>query len=271
MAESTSSRRQKAEQQADALFEDLFEDLDSNLRTTPMLPRQWGSRFANADLYPAAPARRWGKWIIATGCAGLLLAGWGLWRSYSTLMTQVVTPDDYPTLEVAPEAQPVVVPPETPNAPTTTDTQAEKTDATTPTATTPAPDAKPKPEPVRPAVAPLRPAPAPIAARPPVVPAAMTDSMNADVIRYIAPPPSRTLVSPQVQTPQGVPSMKLVGTVSGPGTPMALILVDDVVREVPVGQAVLGSWRVQSVSRDGVTLSNGSRGFAMHMGLGQTQ
>jgi len=259
-----SHRREHIHKKADDLLDDLFEDLDSGLRTSPMLPRQWGSRF-QSPLYPEgygglSPAKRgWGKWLIVGGVIGVALASWGLWRSYSDFVAQVIEPESMPKMAEFPpqlEGIPAATPALT--APTTAEEEPSipETETMTPARTAAAPQQSAPPAP-RP---PVRPAPSraagSVAFSPP----------EPDVIRHIAPSPQRI----QSSINQPLP-LKLVGTVSGPGTPIALILVDDVVREVPVGQTVLGNWRVQSVSRDGIILSNGRQGMPMYLGLGQRQ
>lgn len=230
-----SHRREHAHAKADALLDDLFEDLESGLRTTP-LPRY--------RIYPEIRQEwGWGKWLAGAGVVAVLLAGWGTWRSYSRLVTQVVQPPPLPTVTI-PEPDPVV-----------------EQAAQTPEKPEPQPEKQPIAQPAQPVVAA---APARVAQTRPVSRPVAYMPPEPEVIRYVAPPPQRL----QTSLNQPLP-MKLVGTVSGPGTPMALILIDDVVREVPVGQTVLGAWRVQSVSRDGVLLSDGRQGVAMHLGLGQ--
>jgi len=267
-----SHRREQAQQKADDLLDELFEDLDSGLRTTPILPRQWGSRF-HSPLYPegygagSAHKGRWLAWCLGAGAVAVVLASWGLWRSYSSLVTQVIEPQPFP-LGAEHPPQLSGIPEPAPALETTTQAPPQKSpesSGSSPASVQPvvmdAPEPK-QPAPPAPASRPVVRPPIARSARPPLAYA----PPDPEVIRYIAPPPQRV----QTSVSQPLP-MKLVGTVSGPGTPMALILVDDVVREVPVGQTVLGSWRVQSVSRDGVMLSNGQQGMAMHLGLGQGQ
>ncbi|MGQ9838146.1 MAG: hypothetical protein ACUVRV_09305 [Cyanobacteriota bacterium] len=69
--------------------------------------------------------------------------------------------------------------------------------------------------------------------------------------------------------PQPVPQMKLVGLIHDPGAPKALILIDNVVRQVPVGHAVKAEWRVTSISPYGVAVSNGSQSVTLQLGLTQ--
>ncbi len=69
--------------------------------------------------------------------------------------------------------------------------------------------------------------------------------------------------------PQPVPQMKLVGLIHDPGAPKALILIDNVVRQVPVGQPVKAEWRVTSISPYGVGVSNGAQSVTLQLGLSQ--
>ncbi|MCJ2541821.1 hypothetical protein [Thermostichus vulcanus] len=69
--------------------------------------------------------------------------------------------------------------------------------------------------------------------------------------------------------PQPVPQMKLVGLIHDPGAPKALILIDNVVRQVPVGHPVKAEWRVTSISPYGVAVSNGAQSFTLQLGLTQ--
>ncbi|MEN9231005.1 MAG: hypothetical protein Q6L68_08870 [Thermostichus sp. DG02_5_bins_236] len=69
--------------------------------------------------------------------------------------------------------------------------------------------------------------------------------------------------------PQPVPQMKLVGLIHDPGAPKALILIDNVVRQVPVGHAVKAEWRVTSISPYGVAVSNGAQNVTLQLGLTQ--
>ncbi|MFQ3614451.1 MAG: hypothetical protein SNJ68_12165 [Cyanobacteriota bacterium] len=69
--------------------------------------------------------------------------------------------------------------------------------------------------------------------------------------------------------PQPVPQMKLVGLIHDPGAPKALILIDNVVRQVAVGHPVKAEWRVTSISPYGVTVSNGAQSFTLQLGLTQ--
>ncbi|MFS8855701.1 hypothetical protein NW851_01905 [Synechococcus sp. H55.7] len=84
-----------------------------------------------------------------------------------------------------------------------------------------------------------------------------------------APPAARRSAPPARIPPQPPPQMKLVGLIHDPGAPKALILVDNVVRQVPVGQAVKGEWRVISISPYGVGVSNGVRSVTLQLGLSQ--
>lgn len=83
-----------------------------------------------------------------------------------------------------------------------------------------------------------------------------------------APPPSRRLTPPApLPSQEAPPPMKLVGLIHDPGAPKALILVDKVVRQVQAGQRVKGEWRVTSITRYGVAVSNGVRSLTLQLGL----
>jgi hypothetical protein len=69
--------------------------------------------------------------------------------------------------------------------------------------------------------------------------------------------------------PQPVPQMKLVGLIHDPGAPKALILIDNVVRQVAVGHAVKAEWRVTAISPYGVRVSNGAQSVTLQLGLSQ--
>lgn len=74
------------------------------------------------------------------------------------------------------------------------------------------------------------------------------------------PAPVQKNVDPPVTAAKSTvtPPIKLVGIVHNPGDPLALVMVDGVLKQVPVGQAVKGNWRVTSIQRQGVGISNGS-------------
>jgi len=102
-------------------------------------------------------------------------------------------------------------------------------------------------------------------AKPPTV-AAPTASGRASI-----PSPTRVPASPLPARipPQPVPQMKLVGLIHDPGAPKALILIDNVVRQVAVGHAVKAEWRVTSISPYGVRVSNGAQSVTLQLGLSQ--
>jgi hypothetical protein len=68
-------------------------------------------------------------------------------------------------------------------------------------------------------------------------------------------PPAPAITAPKSMA---APPVKLVGIVHNPGEPLALVIVDGVLKQVPVGQSVKGNWRVTSIQRQGVGISNGS-------------
>ncbi|MEN9262180.1 MAG: hypothetical protein Q6L60_14585 [Thermostichus sp. HHBFW_bins_43] len=88
-----------------------------------------------------------------------------------------------------------------------------------------------------------------------------------------APPPPAVVPAPPVPArripSQPMPRMKLVGLIHDPGDPKALILIDNVVRQVPVGHAVKADWRVTSISPYGVGVSNGAQSVTLQLGLSQ--
>lgn len=83
-----------------------------------------------------------------------------------------------------------------------------------------------------------------------------------------APAPA-TAPAPTTVLPASAPQMKLVGIVHEPGEPLALILVDGVVRQVPVGHTVRSGWLVTSIAPQGVGVSNGRNRYLLQLGLGQ--
>ncbi|MEN9223182.1 MAG: hypothetical protein Q6M04_12175 [Thermostichus sp. BF3_bins_97] len=96
--------------------------------------------------------------------------------------------------------------------------------------------------------------------------------VTAPAVVASAPPPAAVVPAPPVPVripPQPVPQMKLVGLIHDPGAPKALILIDNVVRQVPVGQAVKAEWRVTSISPYGVGVSNGAQSVTLQLGLSQ--
>ncbi|MCF2972285.1 hypothetical protein L1047_13875 [Synechococcus sp. Nb3U1] len=103
--------------------------------------------------------------------------------------------------------------------------------------------------------------------------ATATESAPARAVSPVASAPSAPPAPPPVPVriipPQPVPQMKLVGLIHDPGAPKALILIDNVVRQVPVGQAVKAEWRVTSISPYGVGVSNGAQSVTLQLGLTQ--
>lgn len=100
-----------------------------------------------------------------------------------------------------------------------------------------------------------------------------TEPAPARAVSPAASAPSVAPASPpapvRIIPPQPVPQMKLVGLIHDPGAPKALILIDNVVRQVPVGQAVKAEWRVTSISPYGVGVSNGAQSVTLQLGLTQ--
>ena len=91
----------------------------------------------------------------------------------------------------------------------------------------------------------------------------------AEVAGIPSPPRVSAPPVPARIPPQLVPQMKLVGLIHDPGDPKALILIDNVVRQVPVGHAVKAEWRVTSISPYGVRVSNGAQSVTLQLGLSQ--
>ncbi|MFS8904978.1 hypothetical protein NW812_01285 [Synechococcus sp. O70.2] len=101
--------------------------------------------------------------------------------------------------------------------------------------------------------------------------ARLTAAASPSVALAAGPPPSARVSNPPARIPPPAPpQMKLVGLIHDPGAPKALILVDKVMRQVPVGQTVKGEWRVTSISPHGVAVSNGVRSVTLQLGLPQS-
>jgi hypothetical protein len=101
--------------------------------------------------------------------------------------------------------------------------------------------------------------------------ARLTAATSPSVALAAGPPPSARVSNPPARIPPPAPpQMKLVGLIHDPGAPKALILVDKVMRQVPVGQTVKGEWRVTSISPHGVAVSNGVRSVTLQLGLPQS-
>jgi hypothetical protein len=101
--------------------------------------------------------------------------------------------------------------------------------------------------------------------------ARLTAAASPSVALAAGPPPSARVSNPPARIPPPAPpQMKLVGLIHDPGAPKALILVDKVMRQVPVGQTVKGEWRVTSISAHGVAVSNGVRSVTLQLGLPQS-
>ena len=101
--------------------------------------------------------------------------------------------------------------------------------------------------------------------------ARLTAATSPSVALAAGPPPSARVSNPPARIPPPAPpQMKLVGLIHDPGAPKALILVDKVMRQVPVGQTVKGEWQVTSISPHGVAVSNGVRSVTLQLGLPQS-
>jgi hypothetical protein len=73
--------------------------------------------------------------------------------------------------------------------------------------------------------------------------------------------------TPAPTAPGGLPpSLKLVGIMRHPGEPVALIIMNGEVRQVPVGQAVDGGWRVSGIAPYSVAISNGAQNVNLPLG-----
>jgi hypothetical protein len=110
------------------------------------------------------------------------------------------------------------------------------------------------------------------ATREPKIVAAPGASPGAAGVASAPLPPAALAPAPPAPVripPQPVPQMKLVGLIHDPGAPKALILIDNVVRQVPVGQPVKAEWRVTSISPYGVGVSNGAQSVTLQLGLSQ--
>ncbi|MEN9212864.1 MAG: hypothetical protein Q6K55_07815 [Thermostichus sp. DG02_3_bins_51] len=99
--------------------------------------------------------------------------------------------------------------------------------------------------------------------------ATATAPASTRVAASVVSAPSASVAPPVRIPPQPVPQMKLVGLIHDPGAPKALILIDNVVRQVPVGHPVKGEWRVTSISPYGVAVSNGAQSVTLQLGLTQ--
>lgn len=106
------------------------------------------------------------------------------------------------------------------------------------------------------------------ASTPTEIPAAASSSQPG-----AAQPPPAALAQPTPPLlstlPKSSPQMKLVGIIHEPGEPIALILVNDVVQQVPVGHPVQPGWQVVSIAPQGVAVSDGRQRYLLQLGLGQ--
>ncbi len=241
--------------QADSLLDELFEDLEHSLEEGLVEEYPyWGTR-------PPLPLRRssnasgilLGLALAATLVAGL--ASWMTLRPRLGVFSQADPPWPRDPSTEAPDspnsdfllAQKPSLPPsaggETPRDPSSEEVSSQEPPGTT----LAKPEAKTIP------------------ARPTTVASSAAAGAGS------APPPSRVAAPPALARIQAqpVPQMKLVGLIHDPGDPKALILIDNVVRQVPVGQAVKAEWRVTSISPYGVRVSNGAQSVTLQLGLSQ--
>ncbi len=86
-------------------------------------------------------------------------------------------------------------------------------------------------------------------------------------VQASAPARPSAPVAPAPAAPGGLPpSLKLVGIMRHPGEPVALIVMNGEVRQVPVGQAVDGGWRVSGIAPYSVAISNGAQNLNLPLG-----
>lgn len=239
--------------QADSLLDELLEDLEHSLEEGLVEEYPyWGTR-------PPLPLRRSSMAsgiLLGLALAATLVAGLAFWttlRRRAGVFSQANSPwlrdpvteaSDSPNSDfrLAQEQEPSR-PPEA-GGKTPRDPSEEVSSQEPPRITLAEPEAK---------TTPVRP---PAATAP--TPAAATSA---------SPPSLRS--APVRIPPQPPPQMKLVGLIHDPGAPKALILIDNVVRQVPVGQAVKAEWRVTSISPYGVRVSNGAQSVTLQLGLSQ--
>ncbi|MDX2273016.1 MAG: hypothetical protein NW237_13860 [Cyanobacteriota bacterium] len=268
---------------ADQMLNGLFEDLEATLNT------QSADDFYDYPyLGSRPPLRRQSSpimgWLVGGATASMVIAGIALWMSGqapSTSSAQVPLPlptltfstqlgdplDDQPHLDSgatpSPEQEKVTTQENAPSAGPLQNAPSPPTAASTP----------PQGSPIaRPPQSPPKAAPA--ASKPKPMPAAPIASSPVVASLPQAPPGGWVeFSSPRAQSktvpPPSVPQMKLVGLIGDPGAPKALILVDNVVRQVPVGYPIKGNWQVVSIAPQGVAISNGSYSHLLQLGIAQ--
>ncbi len=234
--------------QADSLLDELLEDLEHSLEEGRVEEYPyWGTR-------PPLPLRRSFRAsgiLLGLAWAATLVAGLAFWttlRRWPGVFSQANSPwlrDPVTEASDSPNSDFRLAQEQEPSRPPEAGGKTPRDPSEEVSSTTSAePEAK---------TIPLRP---PAATAP--TPAAATS----------ASPPSRRSAPVRIP-PQPPPQMKLVGLIHDPGDPKALILIDNVVRQVPVGQAVKAEWRVTSISPYGVRVSNGAQSVTLQLGLSQ--
>jgi len=226
--------------QADSLLDELFEDLENSLEEG----LSEAGEYPYLGTRPPLPSRRFsaaGGLLLGMALAATLVAGLAFWM---TLRPRAVV---FSQATRDPLAE----------APNSSHSDAHQ-EPLLPTAADVDENPKAPPEDSAKAVL-VEPAKPPTV----VAPLASRGAGLPSPPRVPAPPvPARI-------PPQPLPQMKLVGLIHDPGAPKALILIDNVVRQVAVGHAVKAEWRVTSISPYGVRVSNGAQSVTLQLGLSQ--
>ncbi len=222
--------------QADSLLDELLEELEQSLEEEgPEEYPYWGTR---PPLLPRRSSARGGL-LLGLASAAALVAGLAFWM---TLRPQLVVDPSHerpePVYSASLPAQELSLASKDENPPKL-------------------PEQVPSQE--------------PRGKKPEAPSARLTAAASPSVALAAGPPPSARVSNPPARIPPPAPpQMKLVGLIHDPGAPKALILVDKVMRQVPVGQTVKGEWRVTSISPHGVAVSNGVRSVTLQLGLPQS-
>ena len=222
--------------QADSLLDELLEELEQSLEEEGAEEYPyWGTR---PPLLPRRSSARGGL-LLGLASAAALLAGLAFWM---TLRPQLVVDPSHerpePVYSASLPAQELSLASKDENPPKL-------------------PEQVPSQE--------------PRGKKPEAPSARLTAATSPSVALAAGPPPSARVSNPPARIPPPAPpQMKLVGLIHDPGAPKALILVDKVMRQVPVGQTVKGEWRVTSISPHGVAVSNGVRSVTLQLGLPQS-
>jgi hypothetical protein len=222
--------------QADSLLDELLEELEQSLEEEGVEEYPyWGTR---PPLLPRRSSARGGL-LLGLASAAALVAGLAFWM---TLRPQLVVDPSHerpePVYSASLPAQELSLASKDENPPKL-------------------PEQVPSQE--------------PRGKKPEAPSARLTAATSPSVALAAGPPPSARVSNPPARIPPPAPpQMKLVGLIHDPGAPKALILVDKVMRQVPVGQTVKGEWRVTSISPHGVAVSNGVRSVTLQLGLPQS-